>query len=642
MSSGRAERAISNGLRLLLATTALAMAAPAPASALEIFGLKLFEGKREAEADVIGTPHFYSMDFIVENGDSEIERALKAASSLWNDRDKPASGSGGLIAKARGDYGRILDALYAEARYGGTISITIGGREVANLPLIDDLPSPSQITVRVQPGPLFRFSEARIVNAAPPAADPDDFVAAPADEGFREGEIAGSQTIIKAGRLSVEAWRQQGYAKAEIAESRVTAAHASDTIAATIELAPSRRAVYGPVGVQGTERMNNAFVAWMTGLEPGEEYDPDDLRKARERLIELGVFRAARIVEADEIEADGSLPLNIVVQERLARRFGVGGSFSTVDGLGLEAYWLHRNLFGRAESLRVEGKVAGIGKSIDPQDFTYRLGATFTRPGVYTPQTNFVASLYGDREVLETYTRTGVTAETGFTHRFTDELSGRIFVNGGFAKFEDDFGTREFVTAGFLGGITYDSRDNAADATEGIYAELRVEPYYEFNYSNAATRIVAEARTYQSLDADNRLILAGRAKIGTLLQPPIAESPPDKLFFAGGGGSVRGFAYRNIGVEAPGGVSGGRSLIELSGEIRARVTQSIGVVGFIDAGYVGAEAFPDFSEDLKIGVGAGLRYQTGLGPIRLDAAVPLDRGPDDPSVAFYVGIGQAF
>lgn len=642
MSSGRAERAILDSLRLLLATGALVIAAPAPASALELFGLKLFGGNEEAEAEVIGTPHFYSVDFIVEGADEELERALKAASNLWNDREEPASGSGGLIAKARSDYRRILDALYAEARYGGAISIAINGREAADLPLIVDLPSPSQVTIRIEPGPLFRFSEARIVNAPPPAANPEDAVEDPADEGFREGAIAGSQTIIKAGRLSVAAWQQQGHAKAEIAESRVTAAHTSDTIAATIVLAPGRRAVYGHVGVQGTERMNDAFIAWMTGLEPGEEYDPDDLEEARERLIDLGVFRAARIVEADEIGPDGRLPLNIVVQERPPRRFGVGGSFSTVDGLGLEAYWLHRNLFGRAESLRVEGKVSGIGKSIDPQDFTYRLGATFTRPGVYTPLTSFVASLYGEREVLETYTRTGVSAETGFRHEFTDELSGRIFVNGGFARFEDDFGTREFITAGFLGGIAYDSRDNPADATEGIFAELSVEPYYEFNYGNAAARIIAEARVYQSLDADDRLILAGRAKIGTLLDPPIAESPPDKLFFAGGGGSVRGYAYRNIGVETPGGVSGGRSLIELSAEVRTRVTQSIGIVGFVDAGYVGAEAFPDFSEDLKIGVGAGLRYQTGLGPIRLDVAVPLDRGPVDPSVAFYVGIGQAF
>jgi translocation and assembly module TamA len=110
---------------------------------------------------------------------------------------------------------------------------------------------------------------------------------------------------------------------------------------------------------------------------------------------------------------------------------------------------------------------------------------------------------------------------------------------------------------------------------------------------------------------------------------------------------VRGYAFRNIGVirendEGEDVVTGGRSLIEGSVELRTRITDTIGLVGFADAGYVGDDSFPDFSEDLRVGVGVGLRYLTGLGPIRLDVAIPLDRRPEDPSVAFYVGIGQAF
>lgn len=114
-------------------------------------------------------------------------------------------------------------------------------------------------------------------------------------------------------------------------------------------------------------------------------------------------------------------------------------------------------------------------------------------------------------------------------------------------------------------------------------------------------------------------------------------------FLAGGGGSVRGYAYRNIGVDAGNGnIVGGRSLVEASGEVRTRITDSIGAVAFVDAGYVGEKSFPDFSEQMRIGAGGGLRYLTGLGPIRLDVAIPLNRRSGDPSYAFYVGIGQAF
>jgi translocation and assembly module TamA len=193
-----------------------------------------------------------------------------------------------------------------------------------------------------------------------------------------------------------------------------------------------------------------------------------------------------------------------------------------------------------------------------------------------------------------------------------------------------------------LGGLTFDNRDNPADATRGYYLDGTIEPFAEFEYGNFATRFLGEARAYYGFGAENTLVAAGRLKLGSIVGAPISELPPDKLFFAGGGGSVRGYGYRTIGVPVGLEVIGGRSLIEASAELRARVSKSIGLVGFVDAGYVGAESFPDFDEELRVGVGAGLRYQTGLGPIRLDVAVPLDPGPEDPDLAFYVGIGQAF
>ena len=620
---------------------ALSITAAAPARAFELFGIKFFERDQEEEADVIGEPQPYSVEFVVI-GD-EVESELKAASNLWADRDEPASGEAGLIAKARDDYRRLLAALYEQGRYGGSISITIDGRQAADLPPDTILPDPAAVTVLVIPGPLFLFDEARIENRAPPATNRRDEVDQPEDEGFLAGEPANSGVILKAERLAVEAWRQQGHAKAAIAERRVVAAHDSDTVDALLRVEPGRRAVYGPTSVEGTERMDPGFVAYMANLTTGQEFDPDDVERARARLARLDVFRSLRIVEGEEIGEDGLLPMSVIVQERALRRIGVGGTYSTVDGLGLETYWLHRNLFGRAERLRLEAKVAGIN-GVDPEEFTYRVGGTFTRPGIFTPDTDFVTSVFGDREVLEPYTRTGVTVQAGFTHLFTEELSARLFATGRYAKFEDQvYGEREFTSVGVLGGLVYDSRDNEADATEGYYAEVTAEPFYEFNYGNAAAVLTAEGRAYYGFGEDNRFVAAGRIKVGSLVGSPISETAPDRLFFAGGGGSVRGYAYRNIGVEVPGGqIVGGRSLIEGSAELRARVTESIGVVGFVDAGYVGADSFPEFDEAVRVGAGAGVRYLTGLGPIRLDVAVPLDPRPGDPDVAFYVGIGQAF
>jgi translocation and assembly module TamA len=628
----------------LLAFTALV----SPAQAFDLFGIHLWGEKKDADADaVIADPHKYSVDIsAIDNKDTK--KLVEGASSLIADEDKPASGAAGLLAKARGDYRRILGALYADGRYGGTISIKVDGKEASDIPPDATLPNPAPVTISVDPGPQFLFAAARVENMAPPPIDPKDVVDRPEDQGFASGDIARSTAIVKAERLAVDAWREQGHPKARIVSREVLADHDNNKVDATIDVDPGRRAAFGPVQVTGTQRMDPEFVAFITGLQPGVEYDPDEIERAKKRLSRLEVFRSARIEEADAITSGSLLPITIAVQEQKLRRFGLGGSYSTLDGAGFDAYWLHRNLFGRAERLRFDAKIGGIGaQSYSPQDYNYLLGVSFTKPGVYTPDTDFIASLIGERKVLDAYTQTSVTADAGFTQIFSDELSGKLTANISKSRFDDDFfGKRDFLTVGLLGGLTYDSRDSKVDPARGYYLEGLLSPFYEFEYGNFATKFTAEGRAYYGFGADNRFILAGRLKLGTIVGADVAELPPDQLFFAGGGGSIRGYAYRNVGVNVTRDgetfVIGGRSLIESSVEARVRMTDTIGVVGFVDAGYVGEESFPDFAEQLRVGVGAGLRYNTGLGPIRLDFAVPLDRTDDDPDFAFYVGIGQAF
>lgn len=181
----------------------------------------------------------------------------------------------------------------------------------------------------------------------------------------------------------------------------------------------------------------------MTGLKQGEQYSPKDIEDAKKRLGRMEVFRAMNFEEADKIEPDGSLPMTLNVQERKPRRFGFGAEYSTLDGFGVTGYWMHRNLFGRGERLRFDAKVSGVGgsqdNSFDPTNFTYTLGTSFSKPGVYTPDTDFVAALDAKREVLDAYTETSINAKTGFTQIFSDELSGALYAKASHGRFEDDF-----------------------------------------------------------------------------------------------------------------------------------------------------------------------------------------------------------
>lgn len=611
-----------------------------PAVAFELFGIKFFGAESDAEA-VIADPQPYNVTITV-NATGPLENVVRNASALVADQDEPASGAAGLLAKARGDYRRIIAALYNEGHYGGAVSISVGGVEATKLPPDVNLPDPVEVIIAVDPGPLFHFSGMAIANQAPATDNPDDQVELPLSIGFGAGEPARSSVILRAEQLALEAWRQQGYAKAAIESRNVVADHATRLVDVTITVAPGRRAAFGDITVTGTDRMDPDFVRRQTGLTVGEEYDPDELALAQRRLDRLEVFRAARLEAADSIGADGLLPYDLIVQELPGRRFGVGANYSTVDGLGLEAFHLWRNLFGQAERLRLDARVASIAFPIDTAQFDYFFGGTFTKPGFFTPDTDLIAAVSAERTIYPTYTEISASGRLGLTHM----LSEQITLEGGsqfkIARFEDVFGTREFQTVGLYGGAVLDFRNNPADATGGWYGAVNLEPFYELNYGNAAARLTVEGRTYFGFGEDDAFVLAGRLRGGLVLGPDLAEIPPDKLFFAGGGGSVRGYGFKSIGVDNGAGViTGGRYLLEGSLEARARVTNDIGVVGFIDGGYVAADRFPSLDE-LRLGAGVGIRYHTGLGPLRLDLAMPLNKRANDPDYALYVGIGQAF
>ncbi|MEM6711439.1 MAG: autotransporter assembly complex family protein [Pseudomonadota bacterium] len=638
--------------RIAFAVCALTIVAAAfvkPVLAFELFGISLFGREDDSDEGIEGerigvpVPYDVSVSVLGEDAAEGLDgEAVRLASSLWRERDEPASGDAGLLAGARADYRSLLGALYAQGFYGASISIGVNGREASDVSPGADLSSPVEVAIEVTPGPLYRFGRLEIVGDASVTAQrlTED---ASIFEDFASGQPARSTVILAAERAAVSAWRAQGFALASAGDRNVVADHSTRTLDVTLLIVPDRQAHYGPLAVEGIDRMDPQFVAYMADLPTGEIYDPREVAEATERLAALEVFRSVRIENAGALSADGSLPQSILVQERPLRRVGAGATFSSVDGAGLEAFWLHRNLFGRAERLRVEGTVSGID-SVDPDDFTYRFGAALTRPGFLTPDTKLIAALNAAREVLESYTRVGVDGAVGVDHPFSRELTGRFAVQGRYAEFDDDvFAERDFASAGFEARLTYDTRDLPTAATSGLFLEAAATPYYEFINDNLGIALTGEARAYQSLTENDRLILAARAKIGTALGPSIAETAPDRLFLAGGGSSVRGYAFRNIGVLQPNGeITGGRFLLEGSVEARARFTDTIGGVIFADAGYVDADSVPNFEDDLRVGVGTGLRYLTPLGPIRFDVAVPLDPGDGDDDVAFYIGIGEAF
>ena len=195
-------------------------------------------------------------------------------------------------------------------------------------------------------------------------------------------------------------------------------------------------------------------------------------------------------------------------------------------------------------------------------------------------------------------------------------------------------------------GLTWDKRDVPANATSGFYLDGEVKPFLGLGDTKSGVRATFDGRVYKSLDGAGRFVVAARLQGGAIYGPEILDVPRDQLFYSGGGGTVRGQPFQSLGVLVPTGTGsdfliGGKFFAAGSLELRAKVADKIGIVGFVDVGSVGLDSVLDGGAETHAGAGLGVRYDTGIGPIRLDVAAPVS-GDTGDGVQFYIGIGQAF
>lgn len=621
----------------LMAGTLLGASA-APASALDLFGWWPF-GKSESEAETaVVDPFPYTPTLSLSGGNDDLKEKLESTSELVSDADRPPSGEAGLIARANSDFERLVGRLYVEGYYAGTVDIRVAGLTLEAALRMPSLPGPRPVpvTIRVSPGPLFSFGTLAVESTAQ-----DALVGTPESYGLVRGETANSEKVLRAEQRIVADLKSAGYPFARIERREIVADHATNRLDVRLVAAPGRAARFGEVTVSGTEATDPDFVVTQAMLPEGEQYSPQAIERATKRLSDLGIFSSVRIVPGEQVGPDGRLPMTIEVSERKRNVIGVGANWSSSEGFGVEAYWRRRNLFGRGELLSVEGSVGRLGDN-SLSDLEYAGRIAFEKPGAFGPLTTFTTSLSAKQEIPDAYRSRNVTLDAFVRREFSDHLSARVGAEVQFADERDVFGDRTYLLTGIIGEVAYDTRDDKLNPTKGLNAVAFAEPAYDAKGGNFMLFTKAQVSAYQALDESRRFVLAGRLGAGSIIAPSIRAVPAARRFFSGGGGSIRGYAYRNVGPRIAGEVTGGRSYVEASAEVRMKVTETIGLVGFVDAGNSFSSVYPDFSEGVKVGAGAGIRYFTPVGPLRLDVAVPLNPEKDDPSFAVYVGLSQAF
>jgi len=467
------------------------------------------------------------------------------------------------------------------------------------------------------------------------------------------GDPARAADILAAQARIVDYFRAQSRPFAKVTGQNPVVTHPAQVMDISLTVDPGPRAGIGEITVRGAENVDPAVVRSFIYTEPGDPYSPAALASMRKSILNVEALSSVRIREGETLDAYGNLPLFVDITERQPRVIGASVQYSTTDGPALRAYWAHRNLFGGAERLRLEGNlfyltedggVADKEKDFQWEDLGGRFRASFLKPALWGTRNDFLAEALVERDRTEGYTSRLVNGTAGIRHRFSDTFSIQGGIEYEKGQTTDILGQVDYTLVGLPLSVTYDSTDNTLDPTRGMKLIASVTPYPNFLGSSVPMTITkGTASAYFSIDEESRYVLAGRLGLGSIIGADLEDIPANRRFYAGGGGSVRGFGYRTLSPRFLDEPIGGRSLLEASLEARIKVTDTIGIVPFVDAGTAFEESYPDFGESIRVAAGLGLRYYTGIGPIRLDVATPLRREKgDDRSFAIYVGIGQSF
>lgn len=580
------------------------------------------------------------LQFNVANDEDGLQKTIKNSSLMTGALNEDRITGQDLLAAARGDYARILGTLYDKGHYSAIINITLDGVEAAEIAPLDAPEIVQKIVVNVDPGPKFQFSRAAIAPVAPNSDIPSEYA---------PGKTAGTGTIKSAAVSAVDGWRNIGHAKADVSQQEIIADHNVNTVDSQIGINTGPTVTFGKLNMRGYERMKPRRLYKIAGHPEGERFDPEQINIVRERLRRTGVFSAVTLEEAETLGPGNTMDMNLTVVEQKTRRIGAGFEISNTDGAMVSAYWMHRNLFGGGERLRIDGKVADMGSDTSGQDQELKL--RIDRPATITPDTTAYVETKIEKLQEEEYDSDGATLTFGFNHIFWDrpgdELIADIALEYEISRVTDANGETEFKVFALPMEVTWDKRDEPNNAKRGFYLNGELTPFAGVGDDTGnGVRALAESRGYYSFGEDDKFTLAGRARLGTVAGSDIEETPRDYLFYSGGGGSVRGQPYESLGVREIAGPdgrikTGGMSVATINGEVRWQVREKIGLVMFADYGKVWTESTFGGNSDWHAGAGVGVRYNTPIGPLRFDVAGPAG-GDTDDGVQLYLGLGQAF
>ncbi len=649
-------RAPSRGRRFAPARAVLALA---PLAACALLG-----APRASAAN----PQPYQVDW-VPSGDGTIDSTMKLTSQLETLRTAAPVDPYGLIARARGDVGRLRTVLESFGYYQGRIAITINGMALDSAGLGDALtalPKSSSARVKIRPtlGPLFHVGRIDIKGALPKGMEKA--------LGLKPGAPAVASEVLAAGMRLQDALQDAGYAFAKVRKPVAYEVPQQHILNLVFQVKTGERVRIGGIRIEGLKAVHPALLRRRLLVHSGELYDAATVERARQDLLALGLFSTVS-VRLGKPDPAGRVPITFTVAESRRHTVGLSAAYSSDLGGSAGVHWSDRNAFGNGERLEVSAQAINLGGTASTGlGYDARIG--YSIPDFKRRGQTLGFSVRGLRQALQAYTQTGETLGTTLSRK----LSARWQASAGLA-YEHEIIDQEsqhydYDLLSLPLAARFDSTDLASpllDPTHGFRISLNVSPTLSRGAPTASSGVTNQVfiilqgtlATYYDLhrllpsDPAGRTVIAARLMAGVAVGASQFSLPPDQRFYAGGSGTVRGYRYQSVGPEfADGNPTGGTNMQALNLELRQRVGRNFGIVAFVDAGGVSSASCRGTGASssscggvsrasggvYRVGMGTGVRYYTSIGPIRFDVALPVHRRPNDDRFEVYIGLGQAF
>jgi outer membrane protein assembly complex protein YaeT len=493
---------------------------------------------------------------------------------------------------------------------------------------------------------------------------------------LKPGQAMDRALILASREAALDQLKNHGYPYAAVRVSEEPGSSDRHRVV-TISTEPGPLAHHGELGIQGNSSVSDQVIRRQLTFRRGDIFSQDKLLESQRNLYALEVFQFANVQAVrEEGEKPLEIPTRITVTEGKHRKVNFSLGYGSEERARVEGDWRHVNFFGGARTAGVHARYSRLDRGVRLnflQPYFFSRQYSFGLQGQYwhNDEPAFVMNNVGGRATI--------TREIGRTRRTALERRPTTTVSLTYANEWEDYTVSEETLAdpttwddlialgidpstgsgrGRRSAISLDggrnTTNNVLDARRGYVAALHLEQagkwlggdfdFYEIN---------GELRHYLSIV--NRVVLAVRARGGSIDgiggTPETVNVPFYKLYFLGGATNLRGWGRFEVSPLSEGGTPlGGQTFANFSAEVRVPIWKNLSGVLFADAGNVWSDPWDFNLNDLRYDIGPGLRYNTPIGPVRVDFGYQLnpipgllvDGKPETRHYRFHFSIGQAF